>query len=323
MENIIFSSERVGSNTEPDHYLEDIFFGDALITPRLWLLEHYLDQKSWWSGKASCSVKENIKAPSQCWGNKQNLYLSDDRGIRGTAWRNRGTVLVSACSNLMMSGPKEAAGMWQVCWELTTSVPGKSGSSLDGSECSQLSQVFPGLPEPISYASSQPNCWIWSSMILFELVSGFWMGSECKLQMCPYSCLDIRVEGRIQLWIQILNFRLWCILSVMLITWKVLCLIRKWTLFPFQLPYPWFNLSNISLTKNLSKGKNFKNDRYEWSKNLHCREVPKSSTAIAHLFVSLGVLVQRWVNFHTHTQRSFVVLSMCESYGILSEKKWL
>lgn len=35
MENIIFSSERVGSNTEPDHYLEDIFFGDALITPRL------------------------------------------------------------------------------------------------------------------------------------------------------------------------------------------------------------------------------------------------------------------------------------------------
>lgn len=30
------------------------------------------------------------------------------------------------------------------------------------------------------------------------------------------------------------------------------------------IPYPWFNLSNISLTKNLSKGKNFKNDCYEY-----------------------------------------------------------
>lgn len=150
----------------------------------------------------------------------------------------------------------------------------------------------------------------------------FWTGSECKTWMRPCSCLEI---GQIWLWIHILNFGPICDLywSVVFATWKVLCLVRKWTLFLFQLPYAWFNLNHIFLTKNLSKAKNSKNYRYEWSKNLHCKGVPKWSIAIAGLFISLGFLVQPWVNFHTHTKRPFVVLSMCESYGILLEMKHL
>lgn len=54
---------------------------------------------------------------------------------------------------------------------------------------------------------------------------------------------------------------------------------------------------------------------------LHCEEVPESSTAIADWFASLGFSGQQRVNFHTHTKPPFVVPSMCESYGILSERK--
>lgn len=155
------------------------------------------------------------------------------------------------------------------------------------------------------------------------MFSDCWTGTEHTLWMSLSLSPWKRVEGQVWLWIQILNFWPICDLywSVVLVTWKVLCLMRKWTLFLFQLPYPWFNLNHISFTKNLSKAKNFKNHCYERSKNLHCKEVPRWSIAIADLFVSLDFLVQQWVNFHTHTKRSFVFPNMCESYGILLEKK--
>lgn len=148
-----------------------------------------------------------------------------------------------------------------------------------------------------------------------------------KAALCPLSVQQVlntscacissfpldRVEGQICLWTQILNFRPICDLywPVMLRTWKVLCLMRKWTLFLFH-------LDHTSLTKNLSKAKNFKNHCYEWSENLLSKEVPKRSVLIADLFVSFNFLLQQWGSFHTHTKRSFVFPSMCEFCGILS-----
>lgn len=154
---------------------------------------------------------------------------------------------------------------------------------------------------------------LWS----FLIFSDFWTGSERKMWMCLSPFPWNRVGGQIWLWILILNFRpVCCACNV-----KSILFNKKVELLLFQLLYPWFNLNHISLTKNLSKAKNFKNHCYGRSKNLHCKEVPKWSIPIADLFVSLDFLVQQWVNFHTHTKRSFVFPSMCESYGILLEKK--
>lgn len=272
--------------------------------------------------KASCSFEEDCKVQSQWQGNRACIRWHKDRrhwdNLLGC--RNCGSMLVTPCSNLWST----CGVAWQDWLEFASSGPGKSWRSLDGSEYSQLSQVSSGLHGGVSWIHllHQFKTWTRNSLVLSEPFSDFWTGSECKPWTHPCPCLEI---SQIWLWIHTLNFGPICDLywSVVFATWKVVCLVRKWTLFLFQLPYAWFNLNHISLTKNLSKAKNFKNYRYEWSKNLHCKGVPKWSIAIAGLFVSLGFLVQPWVNFHTHTKRSFVVLGMCESYGILLEKKRL
>lgn len=81
----------------------------------------------------------------------------------------------------------------------------------------------------------------------------------------------------------------------------------------FQLPKPWFHLDPVSLTKNLSKAKNFKNHCYEWFKNLHTKEVPKWSVLIADFLLS-------WISWFrngsvfTHTQKDLLFSQVCVNF---------
>lgn len=185
-------------------------------------------------------------------------------------------------------------------------LPDPSGGEFSGFH-GGLSQIHP-MPQSMSYirlrngSSLSPQCSVNINCGCLFLLP---LETECKgSSACGF-----------KYWI--LNFRpvydLCC--SVMLRTWKVLCLRRKWSLFLFQLPNPCFHLDHVSPTKNLSKAKNFKNRCYERSES---KEVPKRSVLIAHLFVSFNLLLQQRVNFHTHTKRSFVFPSTCEFCGILS-----